>query len=48
MFEYSYVIKLFIFKATNNFGSLIYIAFAKKEHVGCILDTNNKVDDDNN
>ena len=48
MFEYSYVIKLSIFKALNNFGSLIYIAFAKKEHVGCILDSNNSIHANNN
>jgi len=33
-FERSYVLKLFVFKALNNYGSLIYLAFGKQGHVG--------------
>ena len=35
-FEASYVLKLFVFRFFNNYGSLAYIAFSKKSAVGCI------------
>ncbi len=35
-FEQSYVIKIFLFWFINNFASIIYIAFAKQPHYGCI------------
>lgn len=46
-FEYSYVIKMFIFRFVNNYSSFIYIAFAKQWHKdgGCI-DTENNVQHD--
>lgn len=34
MFEYSYVLKLFMFRAFNNYSSLVYIAFAKQSNEG--------------
>lgn len=45
-FEWSYAIKLFVFKGANNFGSLVYIAFGKQDHVGCISEDNNNVSDE--
>ena len=34
-FEYSYVLKMYIFRACNHFSSLVYIAFAKDSNEGC-------------
>ncbi len=35
-FENSYVIKMFLFRFVNNYGSLIFIAYVKKYTIGCI------------
>lgn len=42
-FENNFYIKYIIFKMANNFVSIIYVAFAKQGHYGCIESTNNMV-----
>jgi hypothetical protein len=46
-FERSYVLKLFVFRFINNYGSLYYIAFAKRHVDGCITAATDQLTNDN-
>mmetsp|Transcript_4083 Transcript_4083/g.3845 ORF Transcript_4083/g.3845 Transcript_4083/m.3845 type:complete len:454 (-) Transcript_4083:242-1603(-) len=47
-YEFSYIMKFFVFRFINTFGPLFYIAFVKKYVTGCITTENNFEAEENN